>query len=127
MLEKMALFSFGALGYGGIELAFRGRTHWTMLVAGGLCLVALQSLNGALSAWPLLARCAAGALVITTVELAFGLVCNRALHWGVWDYSDRWGNLLGQVCPLYTFLWFLLCIPILGSFSAVDRWAARGP
>ncbi len=71
MIEKSALFCLGALGYGCIELAWRGRTHWTMLLAGGLCMLALWALNERLGRWPLLARCAAGALVITGVELAF--------------------------------------------------------
>ena len=30
----------------------------------------------------------------------------------VWDYSDRKFNLMGQICPLYSALWFLLCIPV---------------
>lgn len=124
MVGKLALFCFGALGYGAIEVSFRGHTHWTMLVAGGVCLLLLEQVNLHLAAWPLLVRCGIGALTITGVELAFGLVCNRALHWGVWDYSNQWGNLLGQVCPLYTFLWFLLCIPILGCFSLAGRWLA---
>ena len=64
MIEKSALFCLGALGFGCIELAWRGRTHWTMLLAGGLCMLALWALNERLGRWPLLARCAAGALVI---------------------------------------------------------------
>ena len=62
MIEKSALFCLGALGYGCIELAWRGRTHWTMLLAGGVCMLALWALNERLARWPLLARCAAGAL-----------------------------------------------------------------
>ena len=80
-------------------------------------MLALWALNERLARWPLLARCAAGALVITGVELAFGLVCNLLLGWRVWDYSLLWGNLWGQICPLYSSLWFLLCIPIFGSLS----------
>ena len=116
-MEKFWLFCFGALGYGGLELVYRGRTHWSMLLAGGLCLMLLYSLNLQLSRWPLLLRCVAGAGVITAVELAFGLVFNRFLHLGVWDYSAHWGNLWGQICPFYTFLWFLLCIPLLECLS----------
>ena len=95
MIEKSALFCLGALGYGCIELVWRGRTHWTMLLAGGVCMLALWALSERLARWPLLARCAAGALVITGVELAFGVVCNLLLGWRVWDYSLLWGNLWG--------------------------------
>jgi uncharacterized membrane protein len=52
------------------------------------------------------------AAAITAVEFAVGAVVN--LWWGmeVWDYSSLFGNLFGQICPLYSFLWFLLCIPV---------------
>lgn len=115
--NHLVLFMVGALGYGGIEVLFRGYTHWTMLLAGGLCLLGLQTLDHWLFRLPLLMRSAAGALFITGVELCFGLVCNRCLHWGVWDYSAYWGNLWGQICPLFTFFWFLLCIPIFWAFG----------
>ena len=79
-----------------------------------------------LAAWPLLVRCASAPLTITGVELAFGLVCNRALHWGAWDFLFRTsgGNLKGQVCPLLHLPVVLLCIPILGCFSLAGRWLA---
>ena len=61
---------------------------------------------------------------------AFGVVCNLALGWRVWDYSLLWGNLWGQICPLYSSLWFLLCIPVFGSLSLcrarLDAPAAPG-
>lgn len=122
MAGRIALFCFGALGYGAIELTFRGYTHWTMLVAGGLCLTLLQQISITLGHWPFLAQCLTGALTITGVELVFGLVVNRALHWGVWDYSTQWGNVMGQICPQFTVYWFFLCIPILGCFSLASRW-----
>jgi uncharacterized membrane protein len=31
--------------------------------------------------------------------------------WRVWDYSGLPLNLLGQICLLYTIIWFTLCIP----------------
>ena len=39
------LFGIGAIGYSLIELAFRGRTHWTMAVTGGGCAVALYRMH----------------------------------------------------------------------------------
>ena len=35
--EKIVLFSIGAMGYGLIEILWRGYTHWSMLTAGGIC------------------------------------------------------------------------------------------
>lgn len=115
--EHTATFAIGALGYGCIEILWRGHTHWTMLLCGGVALLLLRRISR--TALPFLTQCALGGASITGLELSAGLVVNRALHWGVWDYSARWGNVLGQVCPLYSTLWFLLCIPVLGVLRRV--------
>lgn len=124
-MNQIILFCIGALGYGGLEIAVRGHTHWTMLLAGGVCLLGLWRISLVLAGVPLLLRCAAGALFITGVELAAGLLCNRCLHWAVWDYSDQWGNLWGQICPQFTFYWFLLSIPLLWAFEHAGAPAGR--
>ena len=82
MLERASLFLLGGGAYAALELAWRGTTHWTMFLTGGVCLCLL---------------------------LAVGAVCRRVLHTAVWDYADEWGNLAGLVCPKYTAYWFLLC------------------
>ena len=51
---------------------------------------------------------AAGAIIITLLELIAGIIVNIILGWNVWDYSNLPGNLLGQICPQFTVLWFLL-------------------
>ena len=35
-------------------------------------------------------------------------IVNIILGWNVWDYSNLPGNLLGQICPQFTVLWFFL-------------------
>ncbi len=111
------MFLFGAAGYGAIELLWRGRTHWTMLLAGGTCLLALRRLSR--SRLPFWAQCLAGSGCITGVEFSVGLVCNRLLRWNVWSYAGCWGNVLGQVCPLYSALWLGLCVPVLGVLRRI--------
>ena len=115
--NRRALFTFalGAVCYPAIELIWRGRTHWSMALTGGACLLAIGRMNGRLRGrvgWP--GRCALGSLIITSFELSVGLVVNRCLKWNVWDYSRVPGNLLGQICPLFCLYWFLLNIPLLG-------------
>ena len=39
VLEYGGVFTAGGLGYGGLELLWRGRTHWSMLLCGGVCAV----------------------------------------------------------------------------------------
>ena len=43
--------------------------------------------------------------MITAVEFVFGLVFNVFLGMSVWDYSSVPGNILGQICPLFSVLW----------------------
>lgn len=102
-------FVAGALGYGALEILWRGRTHPSMLLAGGVCLCAIKKLCQKKKT--VLCRTAQSAAIITAVELTVGLLFNRDKK--VWDYSKMRGNFLGQICPLYSFLWFLLSLPIV--------------
>ena len=111
--EHLITFAVGALGYGALELLWRGHTHWTMLLCGGLAHLLLRAVSAL--ALPLAVQALVGTAGITALELAVGLVVNRGLHWNVWDYSDRWGNLWGQICPLYSVLWYGLCAAVLAA------------
>ena len=119
-MRYLYIYMLGAVSYGALEIAFRGQTHWSMLLAGGLCLTAIYAVSRRRKAslWQL---CLAGGGIITGVEPAVGLVVNRLLGWNVWDYGDVPGNFLGQICPLYTALWVLLTVPALGLCRLADR------
>ena len=75
---------------------------------------------------PLWAQAVLGGLAITAGELATGAVLNLWLGLGIWDYSDQWGNLLGQICPLYAALWCLLAGPVIVGFDWLDYWLCGG-
>ncbi len=104
-----ALFAAGAVGYMLIELAWRGRTHILMGAAGGLCLNIICAVSK-IPRLGLAAKSAFCSAYITAVELAFGVVFNIGMGLDIWDYSDRWGNFLGQICPEYSFYWFVLSL-----------------
>lgn len=57
----------------------------------------------------LFTKCLLGALIITAVELIFGVIFNIKYNMGVWDYSNMPLNLLGQICLPFSVLWFGLC------------------
>lgn len=124
---QLVLFAMGGTAYLALEIAWRGTTHWTMFLAGGACLCALDALGRLPLPTPLLAGI--GAVGVSVLELGTGLACRRLLHVEVWDYSQEWGNLAGLVCPKYTALWFLLCLWVLGMmrFCAVllPMWPAQ--
>ncbi len=103
----------GAVGYGSIELLWRGHTHWSMMLAGGICFLSFASIGDKMRNSHPLYRCIAGSFTVTVIELAFGLVFNVILKKGVWDYSRIPLNFMGQICLLYSVLWALLCIPCI--------------
>lgn len=108
------LAGIGGLLYMGIELIWRGHTHWTMGVLGGVCFILIGLINEVLPQdTPLVQQMAAGALLVTAAELLAGLLLNRWLGLAVWDYSDMPLNLWGQVCAPYTILWFFLSLPAI--------------
>lgn len=108
VLRSAIFFSAGAAAYPLLELVWRGRTHPSMALAGGLGLCALDALST--SPLPLSWKCAAGAGAITAIELAAGGVFNRRHE--VWDYRNMPLNFRGQICLPYTLLWGALALPI---------------
>ena len=49
---------------------------------------------------------AAIGIALTLIELIAGLIFIKGLHMKLWDYSDRWGNFKGLICPLFSAIWF---------------------
>ena len=110
MLEFLFVYILGALGYGSLELLWRGHTHWTMLLTGGACFLLIY-LTATRLQCPLWQKWLLSAALVTTTELLVGLLVNRVLGWGVWDYSALPFNLGGQICLLYSLYWLVLSIP----------------
>ena len=106
--KRAVLFTIGGAGYGIIELLWRGRTHWTMIIAGGVCFLMFSYVAERFRGRSLVFKASLCALGVTAGELAFGVVFNLIFGMGVWDYSDQPLNLYGQICPLYTLLWAAL-------------------
>ena len=106
------LFLAGGFCYVFLELIWRGRSHVSMAIAGGVSLVLLFGVLRWLPHVTLLLRAMIGSAVITAVEFIAGAIVNVRMGLHVWDYSGVKGNILGQICPLYTVLWCLVCAPV---------------
>ena len=113
-LLEIIVFVLGGISYAMIEILFRGHTHWTMVLTGGACILTIYVLSGWWINVPLVVGALASAMIITFYEFCVGILVNLRLGWQVWDYSDMPGNILGQVCPTFSAIWFLLCLIFLG-------------
>ena len=47
-------------------------------------------------------------VLMTLVEYIAGWIFLHFYHNRLWDYSNRWGNIKGIICPLFSFVWLLL-------------------
>ncbi len=112
-------FLMGYFIYSLLEITGRGYTHWTMSLTGGIVLALLYRINQ-LRRMNLLKRCFIGAFMITCIELCVGIFDNIIMKWQVWDYSDLALNFMGQICPLFSAGWFLICIPAFGLCRIIN-------
>lgn len=110
----------GAILYPLLEILWRGSTHVSMSLAGGLSAALLWLLARHLGRASLALRILVSASLITLVELSFGIVCNLLLGLGVWDYSGMPMNFLGQICLPYFLMWLLLATPVCLLFTQIS-------
>lgn len=109
-LKYLFLFWFGGSFYVTLEVLWREKSHWTMLVLAGLVFIIIGLLNE-LWDWydSLLKQIIAGTSIATIAEFICGYIVNIWLGWDIWNYENMKWNILGQICPQYILLW----IPIV--------------
>jgi len=119
LLKCALLFLIGGALYYCIEILWRGHSHWTMAVVGGICFVVIGGLNNYIP-WemPMWKQGFVGALFVTGMELVVGIPLNLMMGLHIWDYSSLPFNLLGQICLPFTVLWFFLALLCI----YVDDW-----
>lgn len=122
MKKDICLFCTGGTIYPLLEIASRGRTDFSMALAGGVCLclidrICCKKMKGRS---PVL-RCLAGSGIITTVEFCTGLIVNILLKMDVWDYSALPVNIMGQICLRFSVIWCFLTIPAMSVCTLFDK------
>lgn len=120
--EMIFVFLIGAFGYGLLELVWRGRTHYSMLITGGVCFFIIYFLNLQYADKGLFFKSFVGMVAITAVEFAVGIVVNKVFQLQVWDYSALRYNVMGQISLLYSVFWFLLGIPLAYLVPWIHRF-----
>ena len=107
-LKNLLIFSIFGLTYGLIEILWRGYTHLSMVIVGGICGLLIGLLNEKDKKMNLLLQMVEGMVIVTVLEFVSGIILNLCLGLNVWDYSNMRFNLLGQVCPQFCIAWFFL-------------------
>lgn len=120
--KKLLLFCTGGCSYVALELLWRGRSHGSMFLAGGSSFLLLGALERRTRGAPVLLRGAAGAGVITAVELLAGLAANRDHK--VWDYRTLPMNYRGQICLPYCVLWLPVSLAAMKLYKVLNELAS---
>lgn len=126
LLTLAFLFSVGSICGWGLEVLFRrffSAHHWVnpgflvgpYLPLYGFSLCVLYLLAGLEPLIPMeetwirkLLLFLLMAVAITLLEYIAGVIFIRGMKIKLWDYSDRWGNINGIICPLFSFFWMVL-------------------
>lgn len=109
-MSKIIVFLIGSFGYGLIEILWRGYTHPSMFLAGGICFSFFAYLSQNLKGHNLILKAILGSAFVTFIELVFGIFFNIILKQNVWNYSSKPFNFKGQICLLYSVYWVFLGI-----------------
>ena len=119
LLKEFILFLIGGFAYYMTEILYRGYSHYSMFILGGLCFCIIGELNQVYY-WDMafISQMFLSSIIITVLEFITGCIVNLLLNFHVWDYSHMPYNVLGQICLPFTVIWFFFSIiPIV-----LDDW-----
>lgn len=122
-MRKIQIFLTGALGYGILEILWRGFTHPSMLLAGGICFLAITEIADYFREFSILKKSLLASFFITAIEMIIGVIVNIWLNLEVWDYSTLPFNILGQISLIYSVLWFFLSFIIFKVLGRIKKYA----
>ena len=118
-LKYCILFYTGGAAYMTLEFLWRGRSHSSMFLLGGLCFLIIGKISALLKRIPLAFQLIASSAVITGLELATGLLVNR--DYSVWDYRTVSYNFLGQICLPFSLLWIPVSLFAMHLYDRAER------
>lgn len=123
VIKDLFLFLIGGGLYCMIEFLFRGYSHISMLIVGGLCFLICGCLNEFVE-WdaPLVWQALIGCAAITGVEFAAGVILNLWLGLGIWDYSNMPFNVMGQICLPFMVAWYFIAIVAIVLDDYLRYW-----
>lgn len=130
LIKLTLLFLMGGMIYFAIELAYKGDSHFSMFITGGAAFLLMGGINSYFDRnMPLIKQMLFGAVIITLLEFISGVIVNIGLNLNVWDYSHIPFNIMGQICPRFFFIWFILSLVgiILDDFFRYRMFGEKMP
>lgn len=87
-----------------------GYANISMFVVGGFCGLLTGSINQIprfynMSVWK---QSVIGTFIVLAVEYISGYILNIKMGLAIWDYSNMYFNVNGQICFEFAVLWFFL-------------------
>ena len=126
--EYLVLWAVGGCIYYGIEVLFRGFSHISMFMLGGLCMQ-FFTWQGRLTEWQdalprQITRCT---IFVVSMEFITGIIVNKWYHLAVWDYSDMPLQLWGQRWVPFALIFSFLCTMGILLSGYLLHWFYREP
>lgn len=106
--KEFFIFIIFGISYFTLEILYRGYSHWTMILLGGIVSVLIGLINEITPNMRMWKQMFLGTILITVFEFILGYILNIKLGLGIWDYSNIPFNIMGQICLPFSFLWFVL-------------------
>lgn len=123
ILKNVVLSVAGGLSYGIIELIYRQKTYYLMILCGAIAIILLDKINDYIS-WDMdiLLQGCIGSLIITGMEFTIGNLYLMGIVPKMWDYSNVWLNYKGIICLPFSLIWILLSICAILLADAINYY-----
>ena len=121
--KQAVLFYLGGAAYMTLEFLWRGRSHGSMFLLGGLCFLGMGRLVRGFTRVPLAVKVILGAAMVTALELLAGLLVNR--QYAVWDYRSLPYNYKGHICLNFSLLWMPVTLFGMWLYGKADKYLTR--
>lgn len=123
LFKYFILFLIGGFLYYAIEILWRGYSHWTMFILGGVCFI-YAGIQNERTPWeePLWKQVLKVDVFVLIAEFITGCILNLWLGLNIWDYSNLKFNVLGQSSLLFAVLFLPLCLIAIVLDDYIRYW-----
>ncbi len=91
----------------------------------GLFGISLIPVNTGSAAWDAVIIIAIMGVAMTLIEYIAGLIFIKGMKIRLWDYTNRWGNIQGIICPLFSFFWLVVSAAFYFVLLEAVVWFVR--